>query len=265
MVDDHAKPQCEMVLPMLDNVASKASRAVQRLGSAREQGGIRGVAGESLRLIRRLFVIPVTAVVELVFDARMGVRTRGEVRHESELIPVSVGGDPRFYQPIYLFQWRKTLAAIPVEPATATFVDLGAGLGRAVILAAERGFRRVVGVELDAELAAKAEENVRRWRARRGAGRRPGQEVVIAEGDAATYPLPDGPLVVLLYNPFGPTTLRLVLRHLADRKAAAGEPAYVAYLNPINESVFAEFPELVRHAGGRGWSVYRLEPVNAEG
>jgi SAM-dependent methyltransferase len=246
---------------MLDNGSAKAARAVGRLASAKQQGGVLGVATEGLRLARRVVVIPVTAVRELAFDLRRGVRTRGEVRHEPELIRVSVGGDARFYQPLYLMQWRQTLDAIPVDPAETTFVDLGAGLGRAVLLAAERGFRRVIGVELDEQLAIQAQDNVRSWRTRRGAKSLPGQEVAIVQGDAATFPLPDEPLVVLLYNPFGETTMRLVLDQLTEQRRLSRHPLYVAYLNPLCEAVFEEFPSLVPSARGRAWVVYRMDPA----
>src|SRR5690349_21601362 len=102
---------------MLDNGSAKAARAAGRLASAKAQGGALGVAGEVLRLARRSLVIPVTAVRGLVFDLRRGVRTRGEVRHESELVSVSVGRDGNFYQPLYLAQWRRVLDAIPIDPA----------------------------------------------------------------------------------------------------------------------------------------------------
>ena len=245
---------------MLENLAGKASRARRRLALAKEQAGHAGAAKEIVRLARRAVVIPVSAARDVAFDWRMGVRTRGEVSHESELIPRSIGGDPRFYQPIYLGQWRRALATIPVDRRTATFVDLGAGRGRALILAAEMGFGRVVGVELDERLTDEAAENIRRWRRRRGSPPGSEQDVAAVHGDAAAYQFPAGRLVILLYNPFGATTMRHVLREVSDLERASDDQVYVAYFNPVHESVFAEFPRLVPHARGKGWSVYRLDP-----
>jgi len=45
-----------------------------------------------------------------------------------------------------------------------TFVDVGAGMGRAVLLASEMPFKAVVGVELNATLTGIARRNAAVWR-----------------------------------------------------------------------------------------------------
>jgi SAM-dependent methyltransferase len=153
-------------------------------------------------------------------------------------------------------------SAIPIDPGTATFVDLGTGRGRPLILAAEMGFRRVVGVELDGTLVREAEANVRGWRARRGHRQKPGQVVDVVLGDAATYTPPDGPVVMWLFNPFGPVTLRYVLRNVCDTPRS-GE-LFIAYNNAFHRSVFEEFPRLATWAEGKRWAVYRLGPLGQQ-
>jgi SAM-dependent methyltransferase len=239
-------------------VPGVAARIGRRITAAKERSGLGGIAREAAHLLRRAAVLPLVLAVERVFDWRMGVRTRGLLLHEAALAPLSIGGDPVRYEPVDLLPWRRLHATMPIARSSATFVDLGAGRGRAVVLAAEMGFRRVVGVELDAQLVQEARENIRRWRSRR-TPRRPGQEVVIVQGDAARYRPPGGPLVIWLFNPFGPTTLRLVLRRLCDARRTTADPVFLAYFNPVHESVLAEFPALVPHARGRRWAVYRLD------
>src|SRR5690349_10766861 len=51
------------------------------------------------------------------------------------------------YEPIQLAVFRRIMAALAIDPHNYTFVDYGSGKGRALVLAAEYGFRRVVGVE----------------------------------------------------------------------------------------------------------------------
>jgi SAM-dependent methyltransferase len=235
----------------------------RRLAHAREQSGLPGVSAEVLRLARRSVVLPVVAVIDALFDRRMGVRTHGETHHETAIASLSLGGDPYNYQPVHLLFWRRLHSTIPLNRHTATYVDLGAGRGRAVILAAEMGFRRVVGVELDEQLVAEAQENIHRWRSRRRRAQQQ-QQVTVVHGDAAAYRLPDGPLVILLYNPFGPTTMRYVLRQICERTRRSADPVYIAYLNPVNQSVFREFPQLVVHSRARRWAVYRLDPTQLD-
>jgi SAM-dependent methyltransferase len=135
--------------------------------------------------------------------------------------------------------------ALPIDPAGWTFVDLGAGRGRAVLSAAQRPYWAVVGVEFAAELAAQARATLA------AEGHHP-PRVTIVEADAATVPLPSGPLVVFLFNPFGPAVLAPVVAALARHPA----PVLIAYLNPLHRDVIANHPAFTPHVlplAKRGW------------
>jgi SAM-dependent methyltransferase len=106
-------------------------------------------------------------------------------------------------------------------PRHATLVDLGSGKGRALIIAARMGFRRVIGVEFAAELADIARRNLALTGSR--------AEVIL--GDAGEYAFPGGPLGIYLYNPFSGEIMRKVAAQLEGRS----EETWVAYLNPGSE------------------------------
>jgi SAM-dependent methyltransferase len=248
---------------IISTVAWKMTRAGQRLVTALRGDGLRGLGAEAARLAGEFSRVPLALAAEYLFDLRRGIRTRGFVRNERKLAGMSVGGDPNYYQPIGLPLLRRLVSTVPVERGATTFLDLGAGRGRAVILAAELGFGRVLGVELDGELAAEGAENVRRWRAGRRGRTSGGQQVDVIQCDAAACPLPDGPLLIALFNSFGPTTLRLLLARLCDGLKGTEDPVYFAYINPVHEEILEEFPRLVPNSRGREWSVYRLEPEPA--
>ncbi|CCH88112.1 protein of unknown function; putative SAM-dependent methyltransferase domain [Modestobacter italicus] len=214
----------------------------------------------AVRSARRQAFRAASLVAEVLFDWRAGVRTRGRVHNESRVADLSVGGDPQGYEPANILLWWRMMRAVPVAPGSSTFVDLGAGRGRPAILAAQRGHRRVVGVELDEHLVAEAQENLRRWRSRRRPTRGEDADVVVVHGDAAAHDLPGGPLVVCVYNAFGPTTLRHVLRRVCDVPQGGTDPVFLAYLNPVHAAVVTEFPQLVLHARATRWAVYRLQP-----
>jgi SAM-dependent methyltransferase len=243
----------------LSTVTWKLSRAGERLAAARRDG-LRHLPVEAARLTKEFARAPLALGAEYLFDVRRGVRTRGFVRNESALSRLSVGGDGNYYQPIGLSPLRRLVATIPVEPATATFVDLGAGRGRAVLLAAELGFGRVLGIELDPDLAAEGAENVRRWRTGRRGRHSDGQVVDVVAGDAAGFTPPDGPLVIALFNSFGATTLKLLLGRLCEEQRGDAAPLFLAYINPVHEDTFEEFPRLVPHSRAPGWTVFRLDP-----
>src|ERR1700744_1727908 len=104
------------------------------------------------------------------FDVTHGVRTSGLVagrhlksghRHDRHATAY-YGVAPSVFRAL-LKRWRQTRPCSDINDFA--FVDIGAGMGRAVLLAAEMPFRKVVGVELHPTLARIARRNLRHWRA----------------------------------------------------------------------------------------------------
>lgn len=129
--------------------------------------------------------------------------------------------------------WQKTLPP-GVGPEACTFVDLGAGMGRALLLASQFPFRRVVGVEVKGELVDVARRNIASWVA---AGRAK-SPIEILKADVLHFSFPDGPLLIFLYNPFGEEILQQIL----DRLPSVTPPATidVLYVHPIFGFLFGQ-------------------------
>jgi len=132
-----------------------------------------------------------------------------------------------------LRRWRATLSGNGANAAAYSFVDIGAGKGRALLLASQLPFRRVIGVEFSAELAEIAESNVARWRK----VAHPRTELRVFHQDALAFRWPRAPLLVYLYNPFQCDLLERLLERI-ERWAKAGARAGsrgvdLLYVNPI--------------------------------
>ncbi len=141
----------------------------------------------------------------------------------------SVGGSVDF---------ANVLGPLPFEQYT--FVDLGAGKGRAVLLASRLPFKKVVGVEFSKKLHAISVQNINRWREKRA-------PVELVHQDASYYQLPDGPLVLYLYNPFGAEIMNAVIAKVAAR----AEPTIVVYFTPKCAHLWDATPlKRVREAPG---------------
>ena len=93
------------------------------------------------------------------------------------------------YEPSLPSVVRASLDALDIPFSDYTFVDLGSGKGRALFLAAERPFARVVGIEHRSALHRQAHHNLARLEGRVNA------PIELILGDAATVPLPDGCLL----------------------------------------------------------------------
>ena len=67
------------------------------------------------------------------------------------------------YQPSEPSLFHQILQSVPVTPDGFTFIDLGSGKGRTLLMASAYPFRRIVGLELLAELNAIACQNIARY------------------------------------------------------------------------------------------------------
>lgn len=112
------------------------------------------------------------------------------------------------------------------DPKVLTFIDLGCGKGRALLVAANLGFKQIIGVEFVHELAEVAKRNLAKVRI---------ADAVVVETDAATYRFPDSDLVVYLYNPFSEEVVHMVLANLRE---SLPKKLYVIYANPLCASLF---------------------------
>lgn len=117
-----------------------------------------------------------------------------------------------------------------------TFIDLGSGKGRTLLMASDYPFRRIIGVELLLSLHQIAKENLGKYKS-------DSQKCFVLESicaDATRFTVPAEPLVLFLFNPFPREGLKQVLGNLERSLDTYHRPIFVLYHNPLEESVFAE-------------------------
>lgn len=133
-----------------------------------------------------------------------------------------------------------------------TFLDLGSGKGRTLLMASAHPFRRIVGVELLPALDRIAQENLRGYK------NESRQSVALESvcADATTFPFPEGPLVVYLFNPFPESGLRRMVANLEQSLRLNPRPVYVLYHNPLLGHVLAESAVLRKRSGTHQYSVF---------
>lgn len=178
------------------------------------------------------------------FDRRFGVVTRGY-------------GDLR-YEPTPASALDKMLKALPIDSSEYTFIDIGSGKGKVVLLASTYPFRRVIGVELyeDFHRIAAANLNVFPESERRA------KSVELECVDAGAYSLPREPVVVYLFNPFSEEILANVIENI---EAHPG-PLYVLFYAPIvlrhmpwdRRRLFDASPRLKEVRGEKDFTIYAL-------
>lgn len=157
------------------------------------------------------------------------------------------------YQPIEPALFREIMNSLDVDFRQFTFVDIGSGKGRALLLASEYPFHRIVGVELLPELNQIAQENIQRFK---NADEQSTSIETICE-DATRFILPEGALVVLLNNPLPATRLRAVVGNIEAALKKMPRPVIVIYANPLLERTVNESPALRKISGTHQYAVFR--------
>jgi SAM-dependent methyltransferase len=192
----------------------------------------------SLRMLRNRLVPRVsnggqnTPAVHLI-DHQYGIETSGFIGFEqlrsgkpSDIFNTAYcGSEPNVI--------RRALEMLP-DHHNLTFFDLGCGKGRALAVASEFSFRRIVGIELVPFLASAARVNAEIMH--RQCPRRTQIEVV--ENDASATPIPDGPLVIYLNHPFYRKMMKGVVKNIERWLQGSGTKAYVMYYNPVYFDLF---------------------------
>jgi hypothetical protein len=133
-----------------------------------------------------------------------------------------------------------------------TFIDLGSGKGRTLLMASDYPFRRIVGVELLRSLHQFAQENLRLYKSE-------SQQCFALESicaDATAFSLPDDPLVIFLFNPFPESGMRQVVANLELSLHTNPRPVFVLYHNPLLEHTLGESALLKKIVGAHQYSLF---------
>ena len=126
--------------------------------------------------------------------------------------------EPTGYAAIYT-----ALAKIPLDKASSTLLDYGCGKGRAVIAAATRPFRRIIGIDISERLLAIAQKNLATMRHKRC------EYVELLHMDATQYVVPREVNLIYFFHPFIGQVLETVVSNIyASYRQSPREMYYVA-------------------------------------
>lgn len=137
------------------------------------------------------------------------------------------------YQPVDPEQFHRIAGGLDIHFEDFTFIDLGSGKGRALLLASEYPFRRIIGVEILPELHAVAEENLRKFSSERQKCKR----LEVWCGDARDFAFPLEPTLIYIFNPFFEPVLEQVLANLLKSLQESPRPLILVYANPVSQGI----------------------------
>jgi SAM-dependent methyltransferase len=181
---------------------------------------------------------------DLDFDLDHSVDTmRANVNFGQQFMAMLIGS-PYFASEPWLFE--EMIGALPIDFRAFTFVDLGSGKGRALLMAARHPFQRIIGVEFMPDLSRTAKQNVAGY-----------AQISTLEMDARDFDFPSVPLVLYLFNPFPEAVFVAALARLECSWRENLRPVFVVYRSPEFESLLAECNWLEKVTRNRQWVIYR--------
>lgn len=188
------------------------------------------------------------------FDRRHGVDTHLDVALSDLRIDSPNKHLGKRYHATPPVSFRRILHRLRIDFADYTFIDMGSGKGRTLLLASDLPFKRVIGVEFGEELHRHAQRNIQLYKAGHGA------RSVSLHMDATQFVFPDGPLVIYLFNPFHGAVLRQVLANIVQAASTSKRKIFIVYLYLEDQEMLDEFTELVTIFRWRRFDVMECRP-----
>ncbi len=161
------------------------------------------------------------------------------------------------YFPSEPWLFEEIMQALPPDKPKFTFIDIGSGKGRVLLMASRYGFRRIIGVELVPEWHRVAEDNIRKS----PVGNTTGAAITSLCMDARDFQFPTEPLVVYLFNPFQEPALATVLEHLHASWENAPREIFVAYRSLEFDHLLHSANWLEKVTGTEQWAVYKNREI----
>jgi SAM-dependent methyltransferase len=157
------------------------------------------------------------------------------------------------YQPTEAAPFREMIASLKIDFQEFTFVDIGAGKGRTLLMAADYPFRRILGIELLPVLYRVSQKNLSSYK-------NDSQQCFAVEavcGDARAFVFPIEPLVLYLFNPLPEAGMIDIMDNLVHSLSQYPRVVYLLYRNPLFENVLARYPAFNKIAGTPQYSIFR--------
>jgi hypothetical protein len=157
------------------------------------------------------------------------------------------------YQPTDPALFAEIMASLKIDFREFTFIDMGSGKGRVLLMAADYPFRRILGVELFPALNNAAQENLNAYKS--DSQRCFALEAVC--GDARVFIFPEEPIVLYLFNPLPESGLIEMMANLDRSLRQQPRTVHLLYHNPLLEHVVAEHPAFSKIDGTHQYSIFR--------
>jgi SAM-dependent methyltransferase len=121
-------------------------------------------------------------------------------------------------------------------PEGSTFVDVGSGKGRVLLLAARQNFKRVIGIEFSPTFCEQARKNIEIFRTKV----QPLAPIEVTQADITQHEWRGDENVFFLYNPFDAVILGQFVENVRRSVGAHPRQIWLIYSAPLYASILGE-------------------------
>jgi SAM-dependent methyltransferase len=172
---------------------------------------------------------------EIRGEKKYGINTSGfdELKHlQKKGIDLT---HSTIYMPVNYYMLEKMLSEVNQFPNNKSFLDIGCGKGRAMVVAAHYGFNKIRGIDISKKFCEEAKENFDSVK-----DKFPGVDFKVELQDAFYYKIPIDVTVIFIFNPFDEVIMSGVVENILISQEKNPRTIYVVYINPLYESLFLE-------------------------
>ena len=169
------------------------------------------------------------------YEKQLGINTHSIVNLDKLTLAGENSDQNHHYQGASYFILFSIFTRLPEDVTQKPFIDYGCGKGRALFVAEQCGFTKLIGVDIAKELIASANENNSHYQKKN-----PQSSITFLFEDATKYNVPHDSCVFYFFNPFGADIMQLVLQNIKESVKQHPRKIYCIYLNPKYKAVFEQ-------------------------
>jgi SAM-dependent methyltransferase len=145
------------------------------------------------------------------------------------------------YMPVNYYILEHLMREIVKYASNKTFLDIGCGKGRPMIVAAYYGFEEIVGIDFSKEFCEDVTNAAALYKEKN-----PAVNFSIINNDAFYFEIPENVTAIFLFNPFDDVIMNGVISNILKSQQQNPRTIRVLYANPQYKSLFLnkEFKEI---------------------
>lgn len=167
------------------------------------------------------------------YEKQLGINTHSIVNLDKLTLAGEESEQNHHYQGASYYILFSIFNKLPIETKQFPFIDYGCGKGRALFVAEQCGFTKLIGVDIAKELIDNGNENKKAYLLKNKES-----QITFLFEDATKYAIPIDAQVFYFFNPFGEDILEKVILNIKNSIKNNPRKIYCIYLNPKYKAVF---------------------------